>query len=82
MVGLVGISRDITERKQMEEALRRHATRMQILAEASKVFAEQTFDYPGVLDTATRNVAGWIGGMLHDPVARRRRPIVGIRDNL
>ncbi len=55
------VGRDVTPLREAEEQLRRQAMRLQIVAEASKLFAEQTFAYPAVLDIVARNVAGWIG---------------------
>jgi signal transduction histidine kinase len=52
---------DITERKQAEEEIRRHAARMEVLAEISRTFAEAGLDYQSVLNTVARRTAELIG---------------------
>lgn len=51
---------DITERTRAEETLRRHARRLEALAEASRVFASG-LDYKTVLDTVARRLSELIG---------------------
>jgi PAS domain S-box-containing protein len=51
---------DITDRTRAEDALRRQATRLEALAEASRVFAAG-LDYKATLDTVARRLCELIG---------------------
>ena len=51
---------DLTEQRSAEEALRRQATRLEALAEASRVFASG-LDYKTTLDTVARRLSELIG---------------------
>ena len=55
------ITRDITERKQAEDEIRRHAARMEALAGISKALAEVGLDVQAVLDTIAFRMAEFIG---------------------
>ena len=57
---IVATGLDITERTRAEEALRRQASRLEALAEASRVFASG-LDYKTTLDTVARRLAELIG---------------------
>lgn len=48
---------DITDRKASELALRRFADRLQVLADASRAFAEMGAEYPTVLDRVAQTTA-------------------------
>ena len=52
---------DITERKQAEEEIHRHATRMEALAEISQALAEVSLDVQAVFETIVRHTAELIG---------------------
>ena len=56
-----GTNVDITERKRAEEEIRRHAARMEALAEISQALAEVGLDVQAVLDTIVRHTAEVIG---------------------
>src|SRR6185503_18487500 len=56
-----GSLEDITERKQAEEEIRRHATRMEALAEISQALAEVGLDVQAVCETIVRHTAELIG---------------------
>jgi PAS domain S-box-containing protein len=58
---VMGVSRDITERKQAEQDIRRYATRMEALAEISRAFVEAGLEYQSVLSTVARRTAELIG---------------------
>jgi len=57
IVGIVGIVRDITQRKQMEEQLRQQTQRIRALDTASQVLNEIGRDYLGTLETIARHTA-------------------------
>jgi PAS domain S-box-containing protein len=57
---VVATGLDVTERRAADEALRRQATRLEALAEASRVFAGG-LDYKTTLDTVARRLAELIG---------------------
>jgi PAS domain S-box-containing protein len=57
---VVGTGIDITDRTRAEDALRRHAKRLEALAEASRVFASG-LDYKTTLDTIARRMCELIG---------------------
>ncbi len=78
--GAVGIFQDITQRRQAEDAIRREASRFELLAALSQSFAEAGLYYPAVLSTIAERVAETIGdaclirlvsddGLWLDPVA-------------
>jgi PAS domain S-box-containing protein len=60
-VRLRGVMVDITERKQVEEEIRRHTARMEALAEISQALAEVGLDVQAVLETIVRHTADVIG---------------------
>jgi PAS domain S-box-containing protein len=60
VVGIVATGIDITDRTRAEDALRRQATRLEALAEASRVFASG-LDYKTTLDTVARRLSELIG---------------------
>ncbi|MCI0354756.1 MAG: GAF domain-containing protein, partial [Acidobacteria bacterium] len=53
--------RDITDRKQAEEQIRRNAARAQALAEVSRTLAEVTQDFPALLDQIAQFMSRLIG---------------------
>ncbi len=55
------ITRDISERKQAEDEIHRHATQMEALAGISKDLAQVGLDVQAVLDTIARRIAEVIG---------------------
>ena len=57
---VIGTGLDLTEQARAEEALRRQATRLEALAEASRVFASG-LDYKTTLDTVARRLSELIG---------------------
>ncbi len=57
---VVATGLDITDRTRAEDALRRQATRLEALAEASRVFASG-LDYKTTLDTVARRLCELIG---------------------
>ena len=56
-----GFVRDITERKQAEEELRKNAFRTQALADFSRALAAVRLDYQAVLDVTAQHVTKLIG---------------------
>jgi PAS domain S-box-containing protein len=60
-IRMFGAVQDITDRKQAEEKIQSYATRMEVLAEISRTFAEAGLDYQGVLNTVTKRTAELIG---------------------
>jgi CheY-like chemotaxis protein len=60
-----------TERKQAEAQIREYATRLQVLAEASRAFAEASLDYQTLLARVARKVAAALG----DNCTIRDRPL-------
>jgi signal transduction histidine kinase len=55
------LSEGIAERTRAEEAIRRHAARMEVLATISQAFAQAGLDYEGVLGTVAQRTAELIG---------------------
>jgi PAS domain S-box-containing protein len=60
-IRMFGEVQDITERKQAEAAIQRHAARMEMLADISHTFQKAGLDYQSVLDTVARRTAESIG---------------------
>ena len=60
-IRVYGTNVDITERKQAEEEIRRHAVRMEVLAEISQALAEAGLDVQAVFETIVRYTAELIG---------------------
>jgi PAS domain S-box-containing protein len=60
IAGVVATGIDITDRTRAEDALRRQATRLEALAEASRVFASG-LDYKTTLETVARRLSELIG---------------------
>jgi PAS domain S-box-containing protein len=60
VVAVVATGIDITDRTRAEDALRRQATRLEALAEASRVFASG-LDYKTTLETVARRLSELIG---------------------
>jgi PAS domain S-box-containing protein len=60
VTGVVATGIDITDRTRAEDALRRQATRLEALAEASRVFASG-LDYKTTLETVARRLSELIG---------------------
>jgi len=60
-IRMFGALQDITERKRAEEEIRRHAARMEVLAEISRASEAVGLDYQNVLDTLARRIAELIG---------------------
>jgi len=58
--GFVLVFRDMTEKARAEEALRRNAARMQILADSSRQFSAASADLRGLIDLVARRL-----GQLH-----------------
>jgi PAS domain S-box-containing protein len=58
---VIAVSRDITERKQAEQDIRRYAARMEALVEISHAFVEAGLEYQSVLNTVARRTAELIG---------------------
>ncbi|NTU83944.1 MAG: PAS domain S-box protein, partial [Chloroflexales bacterium] len=61
LLGAVASFFDITERKRAEQELRHSAERLQILAEASRAFAEAGTDYDTVLGRVARTLVPLMG---------------------
>ena len=59
--GMVMVNRDITERKAAEQASQRAAKRLNVLAEASRAFAEAEADYQSVLNLVAQRVVEALG---------------------
>jgi PAS domain S-box-containing protein len=57
----LSVLRDVTERKEAEKQLRHHANRTEALASISQALAAAPLDTRVVMDTITRELAGWIG---------------------
>ncbi len=60
VLAIVATGLDVTDRTRAEGALRRQATRLEALAEASRVFASG-LDYRATLDTVARRLSELIG---------------------
>src|SRR5688572_15842010 len=60
-IRVYGTNVDITERKQAEEEIRRHAARMEVLAKISRALAEVGLDVQAVFETIVRYTAELIG---------------------
>jgi PAS domain S-box-containing protein len=58
---IVGISRDITERKLAEEALKEEVQRAETMISVSNTFAELALDYKAVLENAAKITSDLIG---------------------
>ncbi|MGE5350783.1 MAG: CHASE domain-containing protein [Acidobacteriota bacterium] len=58
---ILGIAREITERKMAEEALKEEIFRAETLIKVSNTFAELSLDYKAVLDNAARIASELIG---------------------
>lgn len=58
---LFGTVQDVTELRQAEKELRRHAARMEVLAQASRSLEEAGLDYERLLSTVARRTAELIG---------------------
>lgn len=61
LIGIYGAVQDISERKQVEQQIRRQATRAETLAEFSQLLTQVSQDYQLVLDTVVRRCADLIG---------------------
>ena len=61
ITGYVSVNRDIAERKQAEDELRKNAARTQALADISRALAAVHLDYETVLDTMARRTTELIG---------------------
>lgn len=61
VVGVVVTFIDITERRRVEEEMRRTAVRTTLLAEVSHALAKAGFEVPVVLETAARYIATLLG---------------------
>jgi putative nucleotidyltransferase with HDIG domain len=57
----VGISRNITQRKREQDQLRAYSERQQVLAQASRAFAEAGLDYQALLDRLAQQAAEALG---------------------
>ena len=58
---IIGVTRDISERKLTEDRIHRDAARAKALAEISQALTGAGLDYKGVLDTVARRTAEIIG---------------------
>lgn len=56
-IGAVAVNRDITERKRAEQALQRSNQRLQVLSDASRMFAELGSDYQALLAQVAQHTA-------------------------
>ncbi|WP_066638176.1 HD domain-containing phosphohydrolase [Desulfolucanica intricata] len=61
LLGIVEDIRDISERKQAEDRIRRNAERAETLAQISQELSVVGLEYEAVLDTVVQKVAGLIG---------------------
>jgi len=61
IAGYVSVQRDISERKQAEEELRKNAARTQALADISGTLATVHLDYQAILDATARHTTELIG---------------------
>ena len=61
IVGVLGIARDITGRKKIEEKIQRQADRAKALASLSNLLTQAGHDYQLMLDTVVYNCAELIG---------------------
>jgi PAS domain S-box-containing protein len=61
ITGYVSVNRDITERKLVEEEVRKNAARTQALADISRSLATVRLDYQAILDAAARQTTELIG---------------------
>ncbi|MBD1933362.1 MULTISPECIES: hybrid sensor histidine kinase/response regulator [Cyanophyceae] len=57
----IGVNTNITERKRAEKQILRYANRLQVLAEASRTFAEAILDYQTALDTICQRTVELVG---------------------
>ena len=57
----LSVLRDVTERKRAEKQLRQQANRTEALASISQALAAAPLDTRVVMETITRELAGWIG---------------------
>lgn len=61
LVGVLGVARDITGRKETENEIQQQAVRSEALAALSNLLTQATHDYQLVLDTVVHNCAELIG---------------------
>jgi PAS domain S-box-containing protein len=63
VTGYVSVNRDITERKRLEDALRRRVTQVETLLEVSEHIGKVGLDYHAVLHVIVRKITEAVGDM-------------------
>lgn len=61
LIGVLGIGRDISQRKQAEQALRNEAERLTSILDAQRKIASANLDYAGLLEFILRSMSGMTG---------------------
>jgi PAS domain S-box-containing protein len=61
LIGVLGIGRDISQRKKSEQALRTETERLTSILEAQREIASANLDYAGLLEFILRSMSGMTG---------------------